>query len=107
MANAVVLEIKCWTSDETSRQSLLTVTPSFTSEVFLHQTRSIAAEGTLALTCGKKFMFVSATTPLTYAIDSGTEMVGSLIMLTFDNETHTLHLTAGATSSKITVIAVD
>jgi ABC-type molybdate transport system substrate-binding protein len=107
MPTAVVLDIKCWTADDTSRQSLLSLAPSFTSELFTRRSLSIAASGSVTVPCGKKFIMVSSNYPVTYSIDSGSTMTGQIFMLTLNNETRELTLTAGASATKVIYISVD
>lgn len=107
MPTAIVLDIKCWSADDTSRQSLLSVSPSYTSDIFARQSLSLAADDDVTITCGKRYIFLVSTSPVIYSLDdSDIEMTGSLIMLTFDDESHTLHITA-TVDTKIIYVSVD
>lgn len=107
MPTAVVLDLKCWTADDTSRQSLLSLSPAFTSELYTRRSISIAATESATVTCGKKMILVSANYPITYSIDDGSTMTGQLFMLTLDDEVRELTLTAGETATKVLYISVD
>jgi hypothetical protein len=110
MANAIALQIKCWTVDDLTRQSLLEIDPSFTSEEYSRVVDLLGAAEEKSYTCGKKFIFMYAETPLTYALNSGVEQVGQLVMLTFDPDSvdpNVLHLTCSGTPTKVFIVTVD
>jgi hypothetical protein len=110
MANAISLQVKCWTVDDLSRQSLLEINPSFASEEYARIVDLLGANEDKTYTCGKKFIFMYAESPVTYALDNGTDQVGQLVMLTFsstDVNTHVLHLTCSPTPTKVFIITVD
>jgi hypothetical protein len=108
MANAISLQIKCWTVDDLSRQSLLEINPSFASEEYSRIVDLLGANEDKTYTCGKKFMYMYAEAPVTYSLDAGTDQVGQLVMLTFSGlDDHVLHVTCSATPTKVFIITVD
>ena len=107
MASAVVLDIKCWSADDTSRQSLMALSPSFTSELFARHSLSIDNEESETIVCGQKFFYLTASFPVIYSIDNGNAMTGTLLMLTFDDESHTITITGITDNTKVIYISVD
>lgn len=107
MASAVVLDIKCWSADDTSRQSLMALSPSFTSELFARHSLSIDNEESEEIVCGQKFFYLAASFPVAYSIDGGDAMIGILLMLTFNNESHTITITGITDNTKVIYISVD
>lgn len=107
MPNAVIFDIKSWSSDDTSRQSLITTTPSFTSELYTRQSFLIDTNEIETIDCGKKLIYLVASYPIDYKLDSSSYMRGTIILFTFNDETHTLLVRGVTDNTKIIYISVD